>query len=258
MAGTVGAAVTLSVAMILATGCSQGTTTIPAASVAPADLLLDPAGLPAGFTPVQLPVKQLIDANATQLSAAQSTTVTPQQCRPSADADLNHRLTEADTAVLGAQSGFGNLVELVTMQTRDLGADIAATTGACARTETTIRQGNLAGTTIVTVSTVLPQPPLTDHADDVEQMHVVESATTTTLPDKGVQTAVSYSGYALLTRPGGVPVRSPATVSLTVSGETTDAVRPPAPAPVARPPMSREEFVTLFGTAVTTAAQGHT
>lgn len=222
---------------------------MPAVRVAPADLLIDPSGLPPGFGPVSLPITELTESNGSQLAAARSATVVPDRCRPSADADLNHRLSEVNAAVLGARSGAGTLVEVVTTETRDITADITASTGECAHTRTTIRQGSLAGATIDTVFTPLPNPPRADTAT-IEQMLTVRSDTTTTLPDGGVATRISYSGYATLTRPG---VTAPITVMLTASGAVTEVAAPPAPAPAARAPMQSEDFVTLFGSAVNKA-----
>lgn len=238
---------------VVAVACGPSPQSAPAPGVAPADLLLDPSVLPIGFSTSELSVRDLVEANASQLTTSESTVVTPERCRPTADATLNPTLTEANSAVLAAQSSSGGLVELVTTVQRDIGADVVALTGVCARTETTIRDGNLAGARIVTVHTPMPAPDIGRNADKVEQMLLIASATTTTLADQSVRSRIDYVGYALVAhRSGGAPV----TLALTVSGDPTAAVAPPAPAPPAQPPISDQEFVTLFGSALTTAVQG--
>ncbi|WP_202926652.1 hypothetical protein [Gordonia desulfuricans] len=231
-------------------GCGAGQAPIPVVGKAPADLILDPGGLPTGFTPSPLTVDQLVAADAASLKAAANTTIVPEQCRPTADAALQPQLSGTDAAVLAATSGTGTLVELVTTAERDIAADVVATTGRCARTETTIVDGNMAGTRVTTEYTTLDDPDLAEHRDAVERMHLVASAITTTLPDGGRQSRISYAGYALVQRPG----KNVVTVQLTVSGEPTAATAPDAAAPAARAPMPAEDFVVLFGDAVRAAA----
>ncbi|WHU46095.1 hypothetical protein QNM97_19110 [Gordonia sp. L191] len=247
------AAVVLGLVATVTVACGHAPTTVPDLAAVPADLLLDPSTLPVGFTATELSVSQLVDANSTQLKAADATEVTPQQCRPTADAKLNPTLTEANSAVLAAQASFGGLVELVTTEMRDIGADVAAMIGSCARTQTMITTGNLAGTGIVTVHSEMAAPELGKDAEKVEQMLLVKSATTTTLADRSVRTRIDYVGYAIVARPGGA---APVSVSLTVSGDPTDAVAPPAPVPTAHAPIAEQDFVTLFGSALSVAAEG--
>ncbi|OZC33842.1 hypothetical protein [Gordonia polyisoprenivorans] len=253
--GTTAGPATLVVGLVAAVtvACGHAPTTVPDLAAAPADLLLDPSTLPVGFTATELSVPQLVDANSTQLQASDATEITPPQCRPTADAKLNPTLTEANSAVLAAQASFGGLVELVTTQMRDIGADVAAMTGACARTQTMITTGNLAGTSIVTEHSEMATPELGKDAEKVEQMLLVKSATTTTLADRSVRTRIDYVGYAIVARPGGA---APVSVSLTVSGDPTDAVAPPAAPPAAQPPLAEQDFVTLFGSALSVAAAG--
>ncbi|MGW0038700.1 hypothetical protein [Gordonia sp. NPDC003376] len=231
-------------------GCGAGQAPIPVVGRAPADLLLDPAGLPTGYTPSPLTVDQLVAADAASLKAAASTTIVPERCRPTADAAFDPQLSGADAAVLAATSGTGTLVELVTTAERDISADVVATTGRCARTETTIHGGNMAGTRVTTDYTTLDEPDLAEHRQAVEQIHLVTSAVTTTLPDGGMRSRISHAGYALVRRPG----KNRVTVQLTVSGEPTDASAPGAAVPTTRAPMPAGHFVVLFGDAVRAAA----
>ncbi|MGC4935027.1 hypothetical protein ACLQ3C_15235 [Gordonia sp. DT30] len=254
-----GPAVVLALCAAVTMACGGGPTGVAQSALAPADLLLDPSALPVGFTATELSVAQLVEANASQLKASDATEVSPPQCRPTADARLDPTLNEANSAVLGAQASFGGLVELVTTQSRDIGADIATMTGDCARTETTISNGNLAGTRVVTQHTEMAQPDLGHAADQVEQMLLIKSATTTTLADHSVRTRIDYVGYAVVagSHASADSARAtPVTVGLTVSGDPTEAVAPPAPAPMARPAMPEQDFVSLFGSALTTAVQG--
>ncbi len=230
-------------------GCGSGTTPSPPSAV-PADLLLSPDDLPAGFTPAQLSVADLVASNQGAVDSAESAGVDPPECRPTADAELNAQLTAGNAAVLAARASGSGLVELVTTARRDIDSDIRVTTGICATTTTTIHNGDLRGTRIVTRYSELPMPDSeseSGRSEAIEQSLVLRSVVTTTLPDGGVRAQVGYAGYAALDRPGTGSV----TVQLTVSGEATPAG--PAPAEPVEP-MSAAEFSALFGQAVSAAA----
>lgn len=235
------------VGALTACGSSGSSGSPPAVTVAPADMLLRPASLPAGFVPSPHTVDELKTANGTQIDSARTADVTPPECRPTADAELNGRLQATNGALLAARSGSANLVELVTTVQRDLIADIRTNTGACAHTETTTRTGQLAGTRVATTVAVLPGPDEGATADLVDQSLVLRSAVTTTLPDGGTRNQVGLAGYALVPRPRSAPV----TVQLTVAGAATPASTPPTPA---AEPMDAGMFSTLFSSAVRAAA----
>lgn len=246
-------AVPLLIAVLVVTvGCGSASTPPRAVPVTPADMLLRPAQLPAGFVPTQLSVGDLVAANKTQIDMARTAGITPDICRPTADADLNGQLRQDNSAVLAAANGGNGLVELVSTARRDLAADLRTLTGACARTVTTIREGNLRGTRIETTYTTLPDSDITaamgESAATVEQMVAVASSVRTTLPDGAARTQAGYAGYALVARPGADPV----TVQLTVSGADGAATANPA-APVQ--PMERGAFVALYGSALRAAAE---
>ncbi|MFT4127942.1 MAG: hypothetical protein QM662_17155 [Gordonia sp. (in: high G+C Gram-positive bacteria)] len=229
-------------------GCGQRSPQLPtgsAVAVAPADLLLDPARLPTGFTPTPLTVAGLVAADGVALTAAARNPITPARCRPTADAALNRVLTDANTAVLAAQSGRGTVIVLTTTATRDIAADLATTTGGCARTETTITAGTLAGAHVVTGYVTLPTPA---SPAAVVAGHLVRSTTTTVLADGGVAHRIGYAGYAAVVRPGGRTVG----VQVTAAGEITPAL--PAPGIAATAPLSDAEFSALFGDALAAAA----
>nr|WP_202422504.1 hypothetical protein [Gordonia sp. SID5947] len=217
------------------------------ASAVPADLLMAPGELPAGFTPTQLSVTDLVAGNRGPIAAAAKAAVTPPECRPTADADLNPQLDAANSAVLAARGEKGSLVELVSTVRRDIEADIRATTGICATTTTVIGSGNLRGARIVTRYTEVP-PPSSEDDGTVQQSSTMRSTVTTTLTDGAVSTQIGFAGYAIVTGPGGAPV----TVQLTVAGEATPATKPPAPA---TQPMTDAEFAASFGDAVSAATR---
>lgn len=232
-------------------GCGSGAPDAASTRLAPADLLLDPSDLPPGFTVTPFTVAELVDGNSAAIESAARMRVEPDFCRPTADAALNGQLRADNSAVLGARRFNTSLVELVSTARRDVGADLFATSAQCARTETTITAGNLAGARIVTEYAALPVPPVTGGLRTGERAVLVRSTVTTRLPDGGVRSQVGFAGYALLDRPASGAV----TVQLTVSGEPTPATTPPTPAPS---PLTDAQFVDLFGRALAQAtADGH-
>ncbi|WP_042376927.1 hypothetical protein [Gordonia alkanivorans] len=228
--------------MIAVAGCSTGSAEAPAPR-APADLLLPTSDLPPGFTAETLSIDDLVAGNRAGIDAAHTTRVSPEYCAPTADAELNGRLTADNTAVLAARGGNGVLVELVTKAQRDIDADRLATTGRCARTTTEITTGNLAGSRVVTEYTEIPPPGGDGALGAGEQMLLTRSEVTTTLPDGGVRRQVGFAGYAALDRPASGPV----TVQLTVSGSATPAADPP---PEPTEPVHSAAFAELFDAAV--------
>nr|WP_223205123.1 hypothetical protein [Gordonia jinghuaiqii] len=230
-------------ALTVVGGCSSEPAAAPAPRAA-ADLLLSASVLPAGFTLAPLSVSELTAGNRAGIEAAKSTRVTPEYCRPTADAALNGQLSADNSAVLAARDGAsGGLVELVTTAPRDIDADRLTTTGRCARTTTEITSGNLAGSRVVTEYTELPAPEIEGGLIAGEQMLLTRSEVTTTLPDGGVRRQIGFAGYAALDRPTSGRV----TVQLTVSGTATPATTPPTePAE----PVDAETFTNLFDAAV--------
>ncbi|NDZ95113.1 hypothetical protein G3I13_07060 [Streptomyces sp. SID6673] len=229
-------------------GCGADPVTGPAPAAVPADLLMSPGELPAGFTPAQLSVSDLVAGNRGPIESARSAMVTPPECRPTADADLNPQLTAANSAVLAARSDAGSLVELVSTARRDIDADIRSTTGRCAITTTVIGSGNLRGARIVTRYTALPTPDSGNRGSSVQESTATRSTVTTTLTDGAVSTQIGFAGYAIVTRPGAAPV----TVQLTVGGEATPATKPPSEA---TQPMTDAEFAAAFGDAISAATR---
>ncbi|MGV9709219.1 hypothetical protein ACWDTI_00955 [Gordonia sp. NPDC003424] len=240
---SIGLAVLVSAVVTLA-GC--GGSTAPATPVVPADLLMKPDALPAGFTPTPLSVTDLVAGNRDRIDAAKSAQITPPDCRPTADAELNKELSQDNSAVLAARGEGATLLELVTTVRRDIDADIRSTTGGCATTTTLIDAGTLRGARIVSRYEQI-DPDLGPHAASVQESLALRSEVGTTLSDGTVSNQVGYAGYATVARPGTEPV----TVQLTITGERTPASRVPAPAPE---PMSRAEFTAAFRDAVTAAA----
>lgn len=244
---------TVAVAAVLVLGavaaCGTSTPPTPAQSSAvPADLLLSPADLPGGFAPTQLSVADLVAGNRGPIESAATSQVTPSECTPSADADLNSRVRPDDSAVLAARSRSGALVELVTTARRDVESDIRVTTGRCSTTTTVIGSGTMRGTRIVTRYEELSTRGLAHDSTAVEQSLALRSTATTTLPDGAVSSQIGYAGYAIVARPGG----STATVQLTVSGDAPPAAPTPADAVE---PMPAATFSGLFDDAVTTATR---
>ncbi|WAC53858.1 hypothetical protein [Gordonia sp. SL306] len=234
--------------MAVVAGCGSDPVTGPAPSAVPADLLMSPGELPAGFTPAQLSVADLVAGNRGPIESARSAVVTPPECRPTADADLNPQLTAANSAVLAARSDGGSLVELVSTARRDIDADIRSTTGRCAITTTVIGSGNLRGARIVTRYTAVPTPDSGERGSSVQESTAMRSMVTTTLTDGAVSTQIGFAGYAIVTRPGAAAV----TVQLTVGGEATPATKP---ATGATQPMTDAEFAAAFGDAISAATR---
>jgi len=230
------------IVLVVVAGCGR-TADVPDRRLAPADLLLAPSDLPPGFVVTPLSVADLAASNRVAFDDAKTARFAPDFCRPTADATLNDQLRADNSAVLAARRLNTGLVELVTTQRRDLGADLFATSGRCARTETTITKGNLAGTRIVTEYTALPVSPIDGGLRSGERAVLVRSTVTTTLPDRGVRTQIGFAGYALLNRASSGEV----TVQLTVAGEASRATNPPTPGLA---PLSDAGFVDLFGKAL--------
>lgn len=244
----VSAIITAAAVVIVVAGCGSGPAAGPAPSEVPADLLMSPDQLPAGFTPAQLSVADLVAANRGPIESARSAAFAPPECRPTADADLNPQLTAANSAVLAARSDAGSLVELVSTVRRDIDADIRVTTGRCATTTTVIGSGNLRGARIVTRYTEVPNPDSGDSESSVQQSSAMRSTVTTTMTDGAVSTQIGFAGYAIV----AVPDAAPVTVQLTVGGEATPATKPPSGA---TQPMTDAEFAAALGEAISAAAR---
>ena len=153
--------------------------------------------------------------------------------------------------MLAASAADVGLVELVSTVRRDIDDDIRTRSGQCRTTRTTVASGSLAGATVTTESTTLPDPPEVANGPDglsVERAFLSRSDVSTTLPDSTVRKQVGYVGYALVKRAGGAVF----TVALTVNGPAGRAQNPPADAVE---PMPSSAFVDLFGTALSAAAR---
>lgn len=229
---------------LLAVAC--GSTPPQVAARAPADLILPATDLPDGWAPTELSIPDLVAGNKPNIDEFARATIAPPFCRPTADAQLNGRLTPANSAVSAARSSSGTLVELVTTVGRDITADVATTTGRCARTQTVMGAGAMAGTRVDTEYTTLPDPEPTDRA--VQQMVLTRSSGQTTLTDGAVSNRIGYAGYAIV----DVPAGGTFTMQLTVSGAATSASNPPTPAVA---PMDDATFVELFGSALQAATR---
>ncbi|MFW0789251.1 hypothetical protein [Gordonia sp. CPCC 205333] len=225
----------------------------------PADMLLSPAALPTGFTSESLTIDDLTAANAQQLTLSADTAISPQQCRLVADAQFNKALTPANSAVLGARSLSAGLTELVSTVPRDVGADIRTSTRDCARTTTSVTGGSMKGAVITTDHVRLDPPELASSTAGyagrigslrVIDIFVVRSTVSTRLGDGSVSTSVSLAGYATGRFTFDAPDVAPVTVQLTSVGEASDFARP---AVSSRAPISDDDFVGLFGKALSAA-----
>lgn len=236
----------------LPVACGDDAAAPTAADAVPADLLLRPAQLPSGFSTTQLSISDLTGADRAQLAVARSDRVVPDECRPAADAAFVDALTASNSAVLAASAADIGLVQLVSTVRRDIDDDIRTRTGRCRSTTTMVASGALAGASVRTESTTLPDPPEVAQGAgrgvSVERSFLSRSDVSTTLADSTVSTQIGYSGYALVRRPGGTVF----TVSLTVNGPASRAQNP---APDAVVPMPSATFVDLFGTALRAAAR---
>ena len=245
------AATLLACVAVTLAGCGDDDAVVSATAVAPADLLLRPAQLPSGFATTQLTVSDLVDSDRAQLAAARADGVVPQECRPTADTSFTEKVGESNSAVLAASAADVGLVELVSTVRRDIDDDIRTRSGQCRTTRTTVASGSLAGATVTTESTTLPDPPEVANGPDglsVERAFLSRSDVSTTLPDSTVRKQVGYVGYALVKRAGGAVF----TVALTVNGPAGRAQNPPADAVE---PMPSSAFVDLFGTALSAPAR---
>ncbi|KNA92410.1 hypothetical protein RND64_03215 [Gordonia sp. w5E2] len=245
------AATLLACVAVTLAGCGDDDAVVSATAVAPADLLLRPAQLPSGFATTQLTVSDLVDSDRAQLAAARADGVVPQECRPTADTSFTEKVGESNSAVLAASAADVGLVELVSTVRRDIDDDIRTRSGQCRTTRTTVASGSLAGATVTTESTTLPDPPEVANGPDglsVERAFLSRSDVSTALPDSTVRKQVGYVGYALVKRAGGAVF----TVALTVNGPAGRAQNPPADAVE---PMPSSAFVDLFGTALSAAAR---
>lgn len=245
------AATLLACVAVTLAGCGDDDAVVSATAVAPADLLLRPAQLPSGFATTQLTVSDLVDSDRAQLAAARADGVVPQECRPTADTSFTEKVGESNSAVLAASAADVGLVELVSTVRRDIDDDIRTRSGQCRTTRTTVASGSLAGATVTTESTTLPDPPEVANGPDglsVERAFLSRSDVSTALPDSTIRKQVGYVGYALVKRAGGAVF----TVALTVNGPAGRAQNPPADAVE---PMPSSAFVDLFGTALSAAAR---
>lgn len=203
-------------------------------------LVLPGPSLPDGFLLVSAPLETLLSANSQTLEQAKTVEFTPPQCAPTADAEFTPQLTEANAALLVAESDTATLSEIVTTVPRNLDADRRATTGPCRVVTAVPTKGTLAGAQIVTSSRELTKPG----GENIEQALVLRSDSVTTLVDGQFRVRSALLGTALVRRPTGEQV----TVSLNVA--TRDArARAEEPAEIA-PPMGEGEYLELFGEAI--------
>ncbi|GAB17525.1 hypothetical protein GOEFS_035_00570 [Gordonia effusa NBRC 100432] len=240
----------------LVSGCGGG---VDVERPVPADMLLSPAALPAGFTSESLTVNDLTAANSQQLTLSAGTEISPQQCRPTADEQFNKALTPVNAAVLGARSLTAGLTEVVSTVTRDVGADIRTSTRDCARTTTSVTAGSMKGAVITTDHVRLDAPAMESSTAGyvgrvgslrIIDLFVLRSTVSTRIGDGSVSTSVSLAGYATGRFTFDAPDAVPVTVQLTSVGEASDFAKP---AGTPRSPMSDDEFVGLFGRAISAA-----
>lgn len=219
-------------------------------------MLLSPAALPDGFHLVGLTVSELTSANAQQLAATASTSVEPEACRPTADEKFNRGMSSENTAVLGATSASAALTTLTSTRTRDVDADLAASTGPCATTRTAVTAGTMRGAVITTEHTRLDPPELSSSTAGfrgrvgqfrVRAILLLRNRVTTRIADGSSSVAIGYAAYATGLFTSDAATAAPATVQLVVSGNpsTFDSSAPTPPSP-----MSDDGFVSLFGKAL--------
>lgn len=224
-------------------------------------MLLAPAELPATFTAQDATVQQLTEGNAALLAAAEQAEVAPRECRPTADADMNRRMSEDDAAVLAARSPEASLTNVVFAGARDVDADLRENTDACATTRTTVAQGSRAGAVITAEHRKLAAPVLAGQGAgrlglvgrlSITQMLVLRTDTTTTMPDGATSRSASFAGYAVGQTPAAKDKKADFTVALTVVGASTPFT---TPFPELTPPMSDKEFAELFSKALVAAGR---
>ncbi|WOC12752.1 hypothetical protein [Gordonia sp. MP11Mi] len=208
--------------------------------------------LPKGFTAVPYQVGDMIAANRSTLEQSEKVGFVPAQCRPTADAEFNPKLTEENTVLLAAQSvldtqsGSGTLTELVSTVRRNVDADRRDTSGVCRVVTSTPTIGALAGARIVNTSTELPalrgDPDL---REEVEQAYLVRTDSVTTFADGSVRARSSYLANVLVASPDGQVF----TLQLGAGGgDTSGTAR-------SEPPVSEEVFTDLVRSAVERVAQ---
>ncbi|MFT4200560.1 hypothetical protein [Gordonia sp. (in: high G+C Gram-positive bacteria)] len=250
----------VAVAFVIAglVGCSS---TVNLTPPEPGAMLLAPTDLPSGFNPVPTTVAGLKSGNDELLALAAKATVAPAECRPTADADMNKRLTQDNAAALTARSMDATLANVVFEGARDLTADERERTGKCATTKTTIVGGTRDGAVITADQRKLVAPVLDGKGPgqlgqvgrlSITQMLVVRTDTTTTMPDGATSRAVSFAGYAATHSPGKDSSKNRFTIVLTVAGQATPFAKP---FPDVSPPMSDKEFVEVFSKALVAAGK---
>ncbi|GAB11619.1 hypothetical protein GOARA_082_00060 [Gordonia araii NBRC 100433] len=224
-------------------------------------MLLAPSALPSGFSPVTTTVDELVRANAGPLDAVARMRFAPPDCRPTADAELNNRMSDENAAVLAARSLDASLTNIVVAGTRDIDADVRERTGNCATTRTTITEGTRTGAVITAEHRKLTPPKLTGERAgrlgllgrlEVTQMFVFRTDTTTTMPDGATSRSVSFAGYAAAHTPGPDDGKNRFTVAVTVAGAATPFAKP---FPEVSEPVTDKEFVELFGRALSAAGR---
>ncbi|MCF8609538.1 hypothetical protein L5G28_05095 [Gordonia sp. HY285] len=208
--------------------------------------------LPKGFAVVPYQVDDMIAANRSTLEQAEKVGFVPAQCRPTADAAFNPKLTEENTVLLvaqadpGTQSGPGTLTELVSTVRRNIDADRRDTSGPCRVVTSTPTTGALAGARIVNTSTELPalrgDPAV---GEEVEQAYLVRTDSVTTFADGSVRARSSYLANVLVASPDGQVF----TLQLGASGEDASETSR------GEPPISEGAFTDLVRSAVERVAQ---
>lgn len=230
------------VVIVAVSGCAAAA---PTRAMVPAEKIISVDDLPDRYAVTELSLADLVAADNTTIEEMSRATVTPEFCRPTADAALTKQLTAENSAVLAARAPAGSMVQLVTTARRDVGADVATTSGRCARTRTVLGPGAMAGTTIDTEYSTLDGAAGAT-SDRVEQLVMTRTDGRTTLTDGGVSNRIGYAAYAILRTASGDTF----TMQITASGLSTPAANPPT---MAVAPMSDSEFVTLVGKALATA-----
>ncbi len=207
--------------------------------------------MPAGFTVVPQSVSDLIAANRSTLDSAATVGFVPAECKPTADAKFNPRLTEDNTVLLVAQSDAATFSELLSTVRRDIDADRRDTTGPCATVTATPSAGSLAGVPITNTSVELPAV----RSDHVVQAYLVRTDSVKRPAGANPRARTALLANVLVKRSdGGV-----ATIQMGVSGVekevTPEELAGAAPgAPLTQPPLAEAAFVDLVKAAVERAS----
>lgn len=201
--------------------------------------LLASGQLPGDFVPVQADLNEFILANRELYERAAASGFDPGECRPTADAEFNARITASDTALLAARAGDKVLTELLSTVPRDVEAFRRSVTGPCVRVTVTPEAGSAGARSTVTTSRVLTESRLGDDAA-VEQAVVVGQESVTQYSDGGRRSRLQLAAALRVRRPGGDVV----TLQLNSSGpqSTGDGA--------ATAPMTDREFLDLVVDAV--------